>query len=61
MVTFRGERLGRPLAGDIREGRNEMHPDHLMKPDLFSEIVLTWSGGLLPALLLMVAIALARV
>ena len=39
-----------------------MHPEHLMKPDLFSEIVLMGSGGLLLAsLLLIVVIALTRV
>jgi hypothetical protein len=38
-----------------------MHPEGLMKPDLFSEIVLMGSGGLLfAALLLIVAIALTR-
>jgi len=44
------------------ERRNEMHPEDLMKPDLFSEIVLMGSGGLLFAsLLLIVVIALTRV
>jgi hypothetical protein len=39
-----------------------MHPEDLMKPDLFSEIILMGSGGLLFAsLLLIVAIALTRV
>ncbi len=39
-----------------------MHPEDLMKPDLFSEIVLMGSGGLLFAsLLLILVIALARV
>jgi hypothetical protein len=43
-------------------GRNEMHPEDLMKPDLLSEIVLMGSGGLLFAsLLLIVVIALTRV
>jgi hypothetical protein len=42
--------------------RNEMHPEDLMKPDLFSEIVLIGSGGLLFAsLLLIVVITLTRV
>jgi hypothetical protein len=41
--------------------RNEMHPEDLMKPDLFSEIVLMGSGGLLFAsLLLIMVIALTR-
>jgi hypothetical protein len=39
-----------------------VHPEDLMKPDLFSEIVLMGSGGLLLAsLLLIVVIALTRV
>ena len=38
-----------------------MHPENLMKPDLFSEIVLMGGGGLLFASLLMiVVIALTR-
>jgi hypothetical protein len=38
-----------------------MHREDLMKPDLFSEIVLLGSGGLLFAsLLLVVVIALTR-
>lgn len=54
-----GTSAGPVLAIGIREGRNEMHPDDLMKPDLFSEILLTGSGGLLLAsLLLIIAIAL---
>jgi hypothetical protein len=40
----------------------EMHPEDLMKPDLFSEIVLMGSGGLLLAfLMLIVVIAFTRV
>jgi hypothetical protein len=39
-----------------------MHPEDVMKPDLFSEIVLMGSGGLLCAsLMLIVVIALTRV
>ena len=39
-----------------------MHPEDLMKPDLFSEIVLMGSGGLLFAsVLLIVVIVLTRV
>ena len=39
-----------------------MHPEDLMKPDLFSAILLIGSGGLLFAsLLLIVVIALTRV
>jgi len=38
-----------------------MHPEDLMKPDLFSEIVLLGSGGLmLISLLLIVVTALTR-
>jgi hypothetical protein len=38
-----------------------MHPEELMKPDLFSEIVLLGSGGLIfVSLLLIVAAALMR-
>jgi hypothetical protein len=39
-----------------------MHPEDLMNPDLFSEIVLLGSGGmLLASLVLIVVIAIARV
>jgi hypothetical protein len=62
VVNFREGHLGRALGGSLREGSNDMHPKDLMKPDLFSEIVLTGSGGLLLAsLLLIIAIALTRV
>jgi hypothetical protein len=38
-----------------------MHPEDLMKPDLFSEIVLLGSGGLIfVSLLLIIAAALTR-
>jgi hypothetical protein len=38
-----------------------MHPEDLMKPDLFSEIALLGSGGLIfVSLLLIVAAALTR-
>jgi hypothetical protein len=36
--------------------RNEMHPEDLMKPDLFSEIVLMGSGGLLFASLMLIIV-----
>jgi hypothetical protein len=36
--------------------RNEMHPEDLMKPDLFSEMVLMGSGGLLFASLLLIVV-----
>ncbi len=39
----------------------KMHPEDLMKPDLFSEIVLLGGGGLIfVSLLLIVAAALTR-
>jgi hypothetical protein len=39
-----------------------MHPEDVMKPDLFSEIVLLGSGGLIfISLLLIVVTALTRV
>jgi hypothetical protein len=38
-----------------------MHPEDLMKPDLFSEIVLLGSGGLMFVSLLLIAVtALTR-
>jgi hypothetical protein len=37
-----------------------MHPEELMKPDLFSEIVLLGSGGLIFVSLLIVLTALTR-
>jgi hypothetical protein len=38
-----------------------MHPEDLMKPDLFSELVLLGSGGLmLVSLLLIIVTALTR-
>jgi hypothetical protein len=41
--------------------RKEMHPEDLMKPDLFTEIVLLGSGGLMfISLLLIVVTALTR-
>src|SRR5438093_9181699 len=53
-----GARLG-PARRDVSARRNEMHPEELMKPDLFSEIVLLGSGGLIfVSLLLIVAAAL---
>jgi hypothetical protein len=38
-----------------------MHPEDLMKPDLFSEIVLLGSGLLFVSILLIVLTALTRV
>jgi hypothetical protein len=44
-----------------RKWRREMHPEDLMKPDLFSGIVLLGSGGLIfISLLLIVVTALTR-
>jgi hypothetical protein len=37
-----------------------MHPEELMKPDLFSEIVLLGSGGLIFVSLVIVAAAFTR-
>jgi hypothetical protein len=37
-----------------------MHPEEVMKPDLFSEIVLLGSGGLIFVSLLIVLTALTR-
>ena len=37
-----------------------MHPEELMKPDLFSEIVLLGSGGLIFVSLLIVLTTLTR-
>jgi hypothetical protein len=49
------------LDGTVSARRNEMHPEELMKPDLFSEIVLLGSGGLIfVSLLLIVAAGLMR-
>jgi hypothetical protein len=41
----------------LREERNEMHPEDLMKPDLLSEIVLLGSGGMIFVSLLLIAVA----
>ena len=52
---------GPASTGGLREGRNEMHPEDLMKPDLLSEIVLLGSGGLIfLSLFLIVVTALTR-
>jgi hypothetical protein len=41
--------------------RNEMHPDELLKPDLFSEILLLGSGEVIfVSLLLIITAALTR-
>jgi hypothetical protein len=52
-------RLG-PAGRDVSARANEMHPEELMKPDLFSEIVLLGSGGLIFVSLLIVVTALMR-
>jgi hypothetical protein len=53
-------RLG-PAGRDVSARANEMHPEELMKPDLFREIVLLGSGGLIfVSVLLIVAAALMR-
>jgi hypothetical protein len=57
----RAPRQGRPRWHASAGKRNEMHPEDLMKPDLFSELVLLGSGGLIfVSLLLIVAAALTR-
>src|SRR5437870_10186123 len=59
-TSLLGPDLG-PARRDVSARRNEMHPEELMKPDLFSEIVLLGSGGLIfVSLLLIVAAALTR-
>ena len=57
-----GGRLVRAGLRDVSAvGRSEMHPEDLMKPDLFSEILLLGSGGLIfIPLLLIVVMAFAR-
>jgi hypothetical protein len=56
-----GTSSGPASMGRLREGRNEMHPEDLMKPDLLSEIVLLGSGALIfVSLLLIVVTALTR-
>jgi len=52
----------RPREAKLAQARrNEMHPEDLMKPDLFSEIVLLGSGGVIfVSLLLIIATALTR-
>ena len=58
--SWEGPRQGPRWHASARR-RNEMHPEDLMKPDLFSEIVLLGSGGLIfVSLLLIVATALTR-
>jgi len=55
---------GHPVSATFAStsGReNDMHPKDLMKPDLFSEILLLGVGGVMfAALLLVVVITLAR-
>ncbi len=49
------------VARTVAARRNDMHPEELMKPDLFSEIVLlTFSTLILASLVLFVATMLAR-
>jgi hypothetical protein len=49
------------LDGTPPRWRNEMHPEDLMRPDLFSEIVLLGSGALMfVSLLLIIVTALTR-
>ena len=45
-----------PYLARVREERNAMHPEDLMKPDLFSEIVVLGSSTLIFASLLLVIV-----
>jgi hypothetical protein len=72
MFIHRNPQPGRPSAEGASSGpasmarlreeeEKEMHPEDLMKPDLFSEIVLLGSGGLIfVSLLLIVVTAFTR-
>jgi hypothetical protein len=57
---------GHPVTAGIdgtvsAKGRNEMHPEDVMKADLLSEIILLGSGGVILISLLLVAVtALTR-
>lgn len=61
-VAFERGHLVRAGLRDVSaEGRQEMHPEDLMKPDLFSEILLLGTGGLIfVPLLLILVIAFTR-
>ena len=60
-LPVEGTSSGPASTGRLREGRNEMHPEELMKPDLVSEIVLLGSGALIfVSLFLIVVTALTR-
>jgi len=58
----KGQLVSAGLKGTLPRGEgNKMHPEDLMKPDLFSEIVLMSSSTLIFASLLLIAVtALTR-
>ena len=47
---------GRPRREVSVKGRNEMHPEDVMKADLLSEIILLGSGGLILVSLLLIVV-----
>jgi len=56
-----GTSSGRPQWHASTRRKNEMHPEDLMKPDLFSAVVLLGCGGVIfVSLLLIVLTALTR-
>lgn len=58
-LQWRAPRLGVSLVPPANR-RNDMHPEDLMKPDLFSEILLLGGAAIFAVLLLVVVTALAR-
>lgn len=61
VLQWRAPRQAWPRGHASARRRNEMHPEDLMKPDLFSGIVLLSSGGLIfVSLLLIVVTAFTR-
>ena len=57
-VDLSNQVVCRPHEAKPAQARsNEMHPEDLMKPDLFSEIVLLGSGGLIFVSLLLIVVA----
>jgi hypothetical protein len=60
-IAFREDYLVRAGFARSSARRNDMHSEDLMKPDLFSELLLLGSGGVvLVALVLVVVTALTR-
>jgi hypothetical protein len=56
-LPVEGTSSGPASSGRLREERNEMHPEDVMKPDVLSEIVLLSSAAVLFASLLMIVVA----